>query len=125
MPNITSVDVLQNLYLENKNIFVVLLIDYNPKISKNIIQKVHFLPIEFISWESLTIGALGVGQIQIKNASNILEITHNSRKNWMREFCERLTVFYNEENKKLSNWIINVNENRLEWENTEDIWKID
>ena len=29
------------------------------------VQKVHFVPIEFLSWDCLTIGALGWGQIQI------------------------------------------------------------
>ena len=59
MPNITSVDILQELYSDNRNIFIVLLIDYNPSLASNFITNIHFTPIEFLSWECLTIGALG------------------------------------------------------------------
>lgn len=124
MPNITSVDRLQELYVDNANIFVVLLIDYKPSESEKCIVNVNFIPIEFMSWKCLTIGALGVGQIQIKKASVISKIEKNSRKVWMNEFTERLIEFYVHENLKLGQRLVKANESRVDWQQREDIWKL-
>ncbi|MDH7605338.1 MAG: hypothetical protein QHH13_10585 [Melioribacter sp.] len=123
MPNITSVDRLQELYVDNRNIFVVLLIDYKPSESKNNIVNVHFTPIEFLSWECLTIGALGAGQIQIRRASVITKIEKYSRKTWMNDFTEHMIEFYVNENYKLSERLLKANRTRVEWLKREDVWK--
>lgn len=123
MPNITSVDKLQELYVDNRNIFVVLLIDYKPSEPRNNIVNVHFTPIEFLSWECLTIGALGAGQIQIRKASVITKIEKYSRKTWMNDFTEHMIEFYVNENYKLSERLLKANRTRLEWLKKEDVWK--
>jgi hypothetical protein len=123
MPNITSVDRLKKLYENDKNIFVVLLIDYSiSKPSKNI-TNVRFIPIEFYDWDCLTLGALGSGQIQIRKASDITEVENNSRKDWMLEFFERLDEFYVNEADKTVKRLKSLISLRTEWKAKKDIWE--
>ena len=55
MPNLTSVKRLSRLYEDDKNYFVVLKVDYKVKGLKVAIDKITFVPIEFLSWDCLTL----------------------------------------------------------------------
>lgn len=123
MPNITSVDRLKKLYNNDRNVFVVLLITYSASKPNENILDVRFIPIEFYSWSCLTLGALGSGQIQIKNASDITEIAQNSRKEWMLEFFDRLDEFYVNEADKTVKRIKNLLTLRIDWKKKKDAWK--
>jgi hypothetical protein len=101
MPNLTSVDRLARFYEDDKNFFIVLLVEYDIVDEKLVFTKVLFNPIEFFKWDCLTIGALGWGQIQIANACNI-NIKVTTRKKWMLELCEVLEVFYPKEIEKIT-----------------------
>ena len=68
MPNLTSVERLSRFYEDDKNYFVMLMIDYDMDGLRAVIDNVTFIPIEFLGWDCLTIGALGWGQIQIANS---------------------------------------------------------
>jgi len=100
MPNLTSVERLSRFYEDDKNYFVVLFVVYNLRGIKVVVEREHFVPIEFLSWNCLTIGALGWGQIQIAN-SNIINIETQSRKKWMIELCDTLFEFYPNEISKI------------------------
>lgn len=101
MPNLTSVDRLARFYEDDKNYFVLLLISYHIETTKALITDVKFIPIEFLGWDCLTIGALGWGQIQISN-SNIITINQSySRRTWMLELCDVLLEFYPKEIAKI------------------------
>lgn len=104
MPNLTSVERLARFYEDDKNYFVVLIIAYNIIGTHITVEKVHFVPIEFLGWDCLTLGALGWGQIQISNSNNII-ITSQSRKKWMLELCDNLFEFYPAEIGKIRNRI--------------------
>lgn len=93
MPNLTSVERLARFYEDDKNYFIVLFIAYNLKGTRVKVEKFHFVPIEFLSWNCLTIGALGWGQIQIAN-SKFVNIVSQARKKWMIELCDTLFEFY-------------------------------
>ncbi|PKM92955.1 MAG: hypothetical protein CVU80_00685 [Elusimicrobia bacterium HGW-Elusimicrobia-4] len=101
MPNLTSVERLARFYEDDKNNFVVLMVAYNIKDVHIKVEKVHFAPIEFLSWDCLTIGALGWGQIQIANSNKIDVIPQNSRKKWMIKLCNNLFEFYPNEIEKI------------------------
>jgi len=62
MPNLTSVERLARFYEDDKNYFVILFVAYNIRGTHVEVNKVHFVPIEFLSWDCLTIGAIGWGQ---------------------------------------------------------------
>ncbi|HHY46170.1 MAG TPA: hypothetical protein GX506_02570 [Firmicutes bacterium] len=115
MPNLTSVERIARFYEDDKSYFVVLFINYRIEGIKAVVEEVHFVPIEFLSWNCLTIGALGWGQIQIAN-SNIIEINPGySRKKWMLELCDALLEFYPKEIEKISYRIERFREIRDRW----------
>lgn len=90
MPNLTSVDRLARFYESDDNFFVVLLVVYDLKGIEICVEKVHFVPIEFLDWDCLTVGALGWGQIQIANSRTILINPSQLRRNWMLRMCDIL-----------------------------------
>ena len=105
MPNLTSVERLARFYEDDSNYFVTLIIAYNLSEDHIKVENAHFVPIEFLDWKCLTIGALGWGQIQIAN-SNRLSISQNTRKQWMLDLCDTLFEFYPSEIGKIKDRII-------------------
>ena len=124
MPNLTSVQRLARFYEDDRNYFVVLLVAYGlPSGTRVHVERAHFVPIEFLSWSCLTIGALGWGQIQIANANNIVVNQGYSRKDWMLELCDALFEFYPREIEKVRGRIGYFKELRRRWEHKPDVWK--
>ena len=122
MPHLTSVERLARFYEDNQNYFVLLMIAYTVSGVDVDVESVHFAPIEFLSWECLTIGALGWGQIQIANANNLIVNTGYSRKKWMLELCDTLDEFYPREIGKVRNRIHHFKQVREQWEEKADMW---
>lgn len=87
MPNLTSVERLARFYEDDSNFFTVLLVSYGVEGVKAKVIDVTFVPIEFLGWDCLTIGALGWGQIQIVNSNVVTVNPGYSRKQWMLDFC--------------------------------------
>lgn len=104
MPNLTSVERLARFYEDDANYFVILNISYNVQGNKLIVADVQFIPIEFLHWDCLTIGALGWGQIQIANSNKIIVIEQD-RTQWMKQLCEILLTFYPKEISKINSRI--------------------
>jgi len=103
MPNLTSVERLSRFYEDDNNYFVILKIDYSVEDEEAIlVNKVTFVPLEFLSWNCLTLGALGWGQIQIANANEVIILPDNTRKEWMIEMCDHLLDFYPKEILKIN-----------------------
>jgi hypothetical protein len=100
-PNITTVKNIERLYKNSQNIFLILLVHYNPNLNENFFTKVQLFPIEWLSWECLDIGALGNGQIQIKNSNNIVVNYDCSKNIWNKEFKNRLMSFYTKQQEKI------------------------
>ena len=59
MPNLTSVERLARFYEDDGNYFVVLMVTYEIEGLRAVVEQVTFVPIEFLDWGCLTIGALG------------------------------------------------------------------
>jgi hypothetical protein len=116
MPNLTSIERLTRFYEDDNNYFVVLTVAYAVKGTTVKVQKVHFVPIEFLSWECLTIGALGWGQIQIANSNKIIVNPKYSRKKWMLEFCDVMLEFYPKEIEKIEKRIKHFQKVKKVWE---------
>jgi hypothetical protein len=101
MPNLTSVRRIAEFYAEDSNVFVTLIIKYGLDTTKVRVSQVHFLPIEFISWRCLRIGALGLGQIQIRNANAIELVPGYARRDWMLELCDQVAAYHHSESVKI------------------------
>ncbi|GIV83349.1 MAG: hypothetical protein KatS3mg052_0356 [Candidatus Roseilinea sp.] len=120
MPNLTSVERLARFYEDDRNYFVVLIVKYAIEGTKVIVERVHFLPIEFLAWGCLTIGALGWGQIQIANA-NVVDVNEGySRKKWMIELCNVMLEFYPKEIEKIKDRITHFEQVKRYWEHKEE-----
>lgn len=117
MPNLTSVDRLARFYEADDNFFVALLVVYDIRDIDVVVERVHFVPIEFLEWDCLTIGALGWGQIQIANSNKIQIDPSQSRKDWMLQMCDILVdEFYPKELGKIDKRIDRFRKLRLFWE---------
>lgn len=115
MPNLTSVERLARFYEDDRNYFVLLMVDYEIEGLRAVIENITFVPIEFLGWDCLTIGALGWGQIQIAN-SNLVTINPGySRKKWMIELCDTLLEFYPKEIAKIDKRIERFKRIRDQW----------
>lgn len=120
MPNLTSVERLTRFYEDDKNYFVILMVRYRLEGMKLVATRAHFVPIEFLAWECLTIGALGWGQIQIANANTITIRERFSRKKWMLELCEIMLDFYPKEIQKIGVRIERFKTIKKLWESRPD-----
>jgi hypothetical protein len=116
MPNLTSVERLARFYEDDRNYFVVLHVGYDVQGLRVLVHDVKFVPIEFLDWECLTIGALGWGQIQIANANRIVIKPENPRRSWMIELCDTLLDFYPREIAKIGKRIDYFRKVRTFWE---------
>jgi len=101
MPNLTSVQRLARFYEDDSNYFVILLVKYSLEGTHAGILEVTFVPIEFLDWDCLRIGALGWGQVQIANSNHISIRPRYSRKAWMLELCDVMLEFYPREISKV------------------------
>lgn len=115
MPNLTSVKRLAEFYEDERKYFALLMIRYRLEEDRVRVERIHFVPIEFLSWECLTIGALGWGQIQIANANRIVIDQGRSRRDWMLELCDVLLIFYPEELSKIEQRIRYFESLRERW----------
>ncbi len=116
MPNLTSVERLARFYEADTNFFSLLLVNYKVKGVKAKVSDVKFVPIEFLGWDCLTIGALGWGQIQIANSNFVSVNPGYSRKRWMLEFCDVMLSFYPKE-------IVKIGERISRFEQVREFWK--
>lgn len=115
MPNLTSVERLTRFYEDDTNYFILLMVHYHVSNTKVNVTDVKFVPIEFLDWSCLTIGALGWGQIQIANANQITISANYSRKKWMLELCDSLLEFYPKEIAKIGEKIEHFQKVRDFW----------
>jgi hypothetical protein len=117
MPNLTSVERLSRFYEDDSNFFTVLKISYTVEGITAKVTDVKFVPIEFLGWDCLTIGALGWGQIQIANSNYVIVNPGYSRKKWMLEFCDVMLEFYPKEVAKIGERISRFEQVRNFWKN--------
>ena len=121
MPNLTSVERLARFYEDDNNNFVVLMVKYAVSGNRVEVERVHFVPIEFLSWDCLTIGALVWGQIQIANANIINTRESYSRKRWMIELCDVMLEFYPKEIGKINDRVDHFQQVKRQWEENPEV----
>lgn len=120
MPNLTSVERLTRFYEDDSNFFTVLMVNYQLYDTKVQVSDVKFVPIEFLGWNCLTVGALGWGQIQIANSNYLAVNPGYSRRSWMLEFCEVMLEFYPKEIAKIGERLSRFEQVRMYWQNKSD-----
>lgn len=121
MPNLTSVERLSRFYEDDQNYFTLLTVSYKVEGEHIGVKSCHFVPIEHLDWQCLTIGALGWGQIQIANSNNIVINQKTTRKQWMLQLCNILSEFYPKEIEKINRRIKHFEKIRNYWEKHDDM----
>jgi len=101
MPNLTSVERISRFYEDDSNCFVLLMVRYGLEGVRCRVSEVIFVPIEFMDWDCLTVGALGWGQIQIAKSNRITLRPQYPRRQWMLELCDVMLQFYPREIDKI------------------------
>ena len=91
------------------------MVQYDLQGTNAVFSRIHFVPIEFLSWDCLTIGALGWGQIQIANSNNIVMNTQPSRKQWILQLCDIMLEFYPKEIAKTGDRLRRFEEIKAYW----------
>jgi hypothetical protein len=114
MPNLVSVERLSRFYEEPSNHFSIMYVAYELTENGWVFSDCKFVPIEYLDWTCLTIGALGWGQIQIANA-NVINIVPQSRRHWMLNLCDVLMEFYPREIAKIGNRLTHFEAIRERW----------
>lgn len=123
MPNLTSVRRLAKFYESDANIFSLLMVRYVIDDTRLKATNVIFSPIEFLDWKCLTVGALGWGQLQIADSSDIKVNHRYSRKKWMLRLCDAMRDFYPKEIQKIKKVRMGkFDEVKAHWESREDVW---
>lgn len=120
MTNLTSVERLAHFYANDTNFFALLLIRYGIEGRRPVVTETTFVPIEFLAWDCLTIGALGRGQIQIRDSNTVTVNPGYSRRRWMLEFCDAMLSFYPREIAKIGERVSRFEEVRAIWQQRAD-----
>ena len=115
MPNLTSVERLSKFYKNPNNYFSILMVSYEVHEEKLSFTDCKFIPIEFLDWSCLTIGALGWGQIQIADSNHLTVNDKTTRKEWMLQLCKNLDSFYPNEIEKITKRIDYFSEIQKMW----------
>ena len=116
MPNLISAHRLARFYEDDNNRFVLLLAKYRLDGLRATFTEVTFAPIEFLSWNCLTVGALGWGQIQIADSNHINVKPGYPRKQWMLELCDAMLAFYPKEAAKIKTRIGYFQKTKTRWQ---------
>ena len=105
MPNLISTERLYKLYQDPNVTFGIAIIDYKEASlfanGYKQITNTKYIPIENISWESLSIQNLGHGQIQITNLNKGIKTFNGTRKQWMNQFTVEMIKYHDKLEAKL------------------------
>lgn len=105
MPNLISTERLYKLYQDPNITFGIAIISYYARDGRypdcKTISETTYLPIENISWESLSIQNLGHGQIQITNLNKEIKTFKGTRKQWMNQFTIEMIKYHDKLEAKL------------------------
>lgn len=109
MPNLTSVDKIKKLFLSNDKELIYVFVSYDLNGGMVIIEDIKVFFIWELDISILGVGALGKGQLQIKNANNDLVFTNKGKVGWFSDF-KGLVQGY------LRKQITKINKQILEWQ---------
>jgi hypothetical protein len=108
MPNLISVKRLKDVLENDLQTLSYVFIDYKRENGNVLIEDVHIKYIWELDWSILGIGALGKGQLQIKNANKALIFTNIGKDDWFEILKVKVIEFYKKEiikiNKEIKIW---------------------
>ena len=109
MPNLTSVEKIKKLFLTNEKELVYVFVVYSLVDHVVIIEDIKVFFIWELDISILGVGALGKGQLQIKNANIDIVFTNKGKIEWYSNFRKLVQEY-------LIKQIIKINKQILEWQ---------
>jgi hypothetical protein len=108
MPNLISVKRLRKILKDDRKELIYIFVDYKRENDEVIIQDVLVKYVYDFDWGILGIGALGNGQLQIKNANKEIKSTDIGKEEWTNILVNNVKDFYRKEiikiEEKLKSW---------------------
>lgn len=101
MPNLISVKRLKSVLENDSQTLSYIFVDYKRENGEVLIEDVHIKYIWELDWSILSIGALGKGQLQIKDANKELVFTNIGKDAWFDILKVKVTEFYKKELNKI------------------------
>ena len=108
MPNFTSVDKIKKLFLSNDKELIYVFVSYNITDRTVLIGDIKVFFIWELDMSILGVGALGKGQLQIKNANKDLVFTQQGKEGWYGGFKLLVQEFLKKQlvkiHKQITEW---------------------
>lgn len=109
MPNLTSIDKIKKLFSSNEQELIYVFVSYGLDNGMVVISDIKVFFIWELDISILGIGALGKGQLQIKNANNELVFTNKGKEEWFEDFKKLVQEYLKKQitktNKQISEWV--------------------
>jgi hypothetical protein len=109
MPNLTSIDKIKKLFSSNEQELIYVFVSYGLDNGMVVISDIKVFFIWELDISILGIGALGKGQLQIKNANNELVFTNKGKEEWFEDFKKLVQEYLKKQitktNKQISEWM--------------------
>jgi hypothetical protein len=109
MPNLTSVDKIKKLFLGRNKDLIYIFVSYKLVNDLVIIDSINVFFIWELDISILGVGALGKGQLQIKNANKELIFTNKGKLKWYSDFKKLVQEYLKKQINKIDKQI-------LEWQ---------
>jgi hypothetical protein len=101
MPNLISVKRLKDVLEDDSKTLSYVFIDYKRENGNVLIEDIHIKYIWELDWSILSIGALGKGQLQIKDANKELIFTDMGKDAWFEILKTKVMEFYTKQILKI------------------------
>lgn len=101
MPNLISVKRLKDVLEDDSKTLSYVFIDYKRENGNVLIEDIHIKYIWELDWSILSIGALGKGQLQIKDANKELIFTDMGKDAWFGILKTKVMEFYTKQILKI------------------------
>lgn len=106
MPNLTSVDKIKKLFSSDKNELIYVFVSYQLTNQMVVIEDIKVFLLQDLDTSILGIGALGKGQLQIKNANKELKFTNKNKSEWYLDFKKLVQEFLKKQINKINKQIV-------------------
>ena len=109
MPNLISIKRLKAILEDHTKDLAYAFVDYTRNGTTVTIKSVKIISIHQFDWNDLTIGALGNGQLQIKNANLAINESALTKDLWFQILKTKAVEFYNKQilkaQKQIDEWL--------------------
>ena len=109
MPNLTSVEKVKKLFFNNSEELVYIFVSYCIQESYVIIENIQVFFIWELDVSILGIGALGKGQLQIKDANKEIIFTNKTKEEWFSDFRSLVQNYLEKQKNKINKQILEWN----------------